>query len=262
METGKRDAHFPTVFSARRRALVAGALVVGGLGFWQDVFAITVSCNGGSVGSIDLSVINGGSFPGVVGAFNATGSLAAAATACGVDHFNWYQVITADTSPPLDPSNIPVPVPFVDPISGGFSSLWADKLPWYWNETNPPSPPPSNFVNGLQLNQNTSTNALGYEDRPGGGPATDITLKTWLVGLNADSSLNMWLGGFQWEWTLNNVSIADTLSGPPPSSEYQDIIGAFALPGGPTSAVPEPSTKALLAVGLSLLLLGRRKSAP
>ncbi|MEE2856096.1 MAG: hypothetical protein VX949_01740 [Planctomycetota bacterium] len=80
------------------------------------------------------------------------GTLGDAAAALGGHHFNWYQVVTTDDSPPNATSGVPGPdtmnvgapltVPRVDPPSGGTgqtasfadNGTYADDKPWLWNE--------------------------------------------------------------------------------------------------------------------------------
>jgi len=76
------------------------------------------------------------------------GSLAAAATALGGHHFNWYQLVTTDALPSRAPSGAAGSVgslltsPRIDPPSGGTgqtsnfadNGVYADDKPWLWNE--------------------------------------------------------------------------------------------------------------------------------
>jgi hypothetical protein len=93
-----------------------------------QVGVITVQNNAGSVS---------GNFSTAPNPPNA-GSLAAAAAACGEDHFNWYQVVTADNQAPTDINGNQLAAPYVDTPPGGYSlaadPTWADALPWYYDE--------------------------------------------------------------------------------------------------------------------------------
>jgi hypothetical protein len=223
---------------------------------WAQAVVIPVNCGDTVVGNISVDVsgtgISGG-FKSSVGGPPAT--LAAAAAACHEDHFNWYQIVTADNFPPKDAkgNQIPVPPPaYVDPPPGGYSDQWADNVPWYWDETRPPAGT-SNFDPALQLSAQTTADTLKFSDFPGGQAGTNLSFKTWLVSLKADSSFDSFHQGFSWNWS--NASGTGVVSGItslganvfPTDAEYKNIIGGFA------KAVPEPGTFVLLAVGLLLV---------
>jgi hypothetical protein len=78
----------------------AGLLVFGGC-MHAAAINIPVNCGGNQVGVITVqnnAASISGSFSTVPNPPNA-GTLAAAAVACGEDHFNWYQVVTMDNQP-------------------------------------------------------------------------------------------------------------------------------------------------------------------
>lgn len=225
---------------------------------------IPINCNGNPVGNISVDV--SGDSTGVTGGFTSTvggppATLAAAAAACGEDHFNWYQIVTADNKPPKDAggNQIPVPPPaYVDPPPGGYSNQWADNLPWYWDETQPAAGTP-NYDPGLQLSAQTTADTLKFSDFPGGAAGTNLSFATWLVSLNADGSFHSWHEGFTWDWsnaTGNDVASNVTALGNgvfPTNAQYANIIGGFA------TAVPLPSSLWLLGSGMMLLVRLRRK---
>jgi hypothetical protein len=228
-----------------------------------DALAITISipvaCAGMQVGTITMR----DNFGGVSGEFTANApmfpTLADAAAKCGEHHFNWYQVVIGDNKPPLDAGGNPVRPPYVDPPPGGYldgdtsrpgnDTLWADNLPWYWNEgADPPAGTPG-FANQNKLANQTTADTLSFEDLPG-GLSTNVLFKTWLVSLNADSSFHSFHEGFIWN-TVTDTEGRRTLlvlnalgTTTPTRAEYQDVIGRFA------ERVPEPSSLAALGFGL------------
>jgi len=250
----------PDVPAGSVRAVVFGALMAACLPSWA--LLMPVKCGDTLVGNIDVSVsANGkgitGGFTSVLGGPPAT--LKAAATACGEDHWNWYQVVTADNQIPG--------APYVDPPKGGLGSQWADDLPWYFDEKPVPNPLPAGKVadvppNAFQLSKNSTDPKLNYFDFPGGAPGLNLSFKTWLVSLNADSSFHSFHEGFSWDFsiTLGPVVVSaagnlQALANPPGNALYQNLIGGFA------TAVPEPQSWALMIVGLlSVLQLARRAS--
>jgi hypothetical protein len=165
--------------------------------------------DGTQVGSIDVGVSPDGT--GIVGGFTSSygdpNSLDAAAKKCGEHHFNWYQVVTSDNDPPTLPDGSkPVP-PYIDPPTGGYSGQWADGLPWYWDEGEPPPPGTPGFEPGYHLHDNLTdkngdgiNDTLDFVDYPYGPPPTHVTFETWLVSCNADGSLHSFHGGFSWEY--------------------------------------------------------------
>jgi hypothetical protein len=230
-----------------------------------------VNCGGVQVGT--LTVFDG--FP--IGAeFTANSpafpTLADAAKQCGEDHFNWYQVVIADNKQPLDAGGKPLTSPYIDPPPGGYldsnpatagnQTLWADNLPWYWNEGAAPPAGTPGFDPQTMLGANTSATTLTFGDVPGGA-STNILFKTWLVSLNADSSFHSFHPGFTWNFIAdadNNPTVVQVrlLTAAPTAAEFQNLTGGFA------TSVPEPSTAVTVVIGASgLLALGlhRRRAS-
>lgn len=226
--------------------VLSSAAVVGSLAA-SPAFAldVDVNCAGTKVGTISVNSLganNGisGSFTSVVG---TPVSLAAAAATCKEDHFNWYQVVTADNGKAADASGNKLTAPYVDPPPGGYDYLWADNLPWYWNETAAPKGA-KNVMPGYQLSDNTTKTALSFSDNP--SSSGDISFSTWLVSVNADGSFQGFDGGFTWVYTSKTATVGNiqTLTGNPPDKYYKNIVTGFA------TSVPEPGMSALFLLGL------------
>jgi hypothetical protein len=228
--------------------------------------------SGNKVGFIDVDVHPDGG--GVQGWFQSTvgqpkPSLDAAAQQCGEHHFNWFQVVVADSNPPdgLEP-------PYIDPPQGGLGGQWADGLPWYWDEEVPDDPLNTPgfdpiFQLGSQLDKSDPDpeapfDQLRYEDFPQDAPGTEVTFVTWLVSLNEDGSVHSYHGGFTWTWE------AEEGGGGGGGRElyWGTTYGAATLDPTPLSGdqawyyhnllVPEPSTFVMLAV-VGLLACARRR---
>ena len=256
---------------AKCSSLLAGfALLV----FSQPVLALTVpifcGSNPNAIGEITVNA----SGTGISGGFSSfvpvpgPPTLAGAAAACGEDHFNWYQIVTAATMPPPG-----FTAPFIDPPPGGypiaFDDTWADTLPWYYDEWQPgPTPPGRTLDEELQISSRTHTNLLDFGDFPGGAPGFNASFKTWLVSLNADGSLHTFHSGFSWDYTqpgnratgsVGNIqSLGDewfTDPHPPTAAEYNNLLTGFA------SSTPEPATFVLFGGGTVLFALVRRRAA-
>jgi hypothetical protein len=234
---------------------------------------IPVNCDGTLVGNITVSTFIGaggiiggvnGSFTSVVG---APPSLAAAAAACGEDHFNWYQVVVGDNHPPKDANGNPLTPPYVDPPPGGYSAdptqnppfpvLWADNLPWFYNEGPPPPPGTPGYDPANNLSAHTNGDTLDFTDLPNGPLGTNLLFNTWLVSLNADGSFDEFEGGFTWNFIrdLNgNVSIVqlNAITGDPTAGQYQNIIGGF-----DTRIVPLPPAVIPGMIALGCVMVSR-----
>jgi len=226
-----------------------------GLGAGSIAQALTIPVNCGmpamQVGSITVNPTGSGISGGFTSTTGTPPSLAAAAAACGEDHFNWFQVVTADNdlpNGPGGPGNQLTP-PYIDPPLGGYGppdTHWGDNLPWYWNEgANPPANTPG-FKPGYHLNDNLKggppPNMLNFEDFPGGNANSNVKFSTWLVSLNADGSLHEFHDGFSWMW-----------SNPGGGAGTSMIIGGLTPQQGQTlynQVVPEPASIALLAIAL------------
>ena len=254
---------FPVVHLLGQQML--GLLLCAGLLQAAGPTTINVTVGGKQLGVISVDV----SGTGVAGTFNTTpnppnaGSLAAAAALAGEDHFNWYQIVTADNQPPKNFAGVQLAAPYVDVPPGGyavtFDNTWGDNLPWYYDE-GPATPAVGQVVKpGLSLANNTTASTLSFGDFPGGPNGLTLTFKTWLVSLNADSSFHAFEGGFSWGFSKDGTG-AVTVTPPvalganPVAAEYANLIGGFA------TAIPEPSTLCLLALGaLALVTAARRR---
>lgn len=231
------------------------ACLLAGLPMLAQALSIDVKCGGSSVGSITVELDGSGvkgSFVSTVGGPPA--SLAAAAKACNEHHFNWYQVRVGGGAPPKAADGSTPTIPFVDPPPGGWSYGWADKLPWYWDETKPAdgkNPDGTPYEDVYQLSKQSSGDKLNFVDYPAG---SDKEFNTWLVSLNADGSLHGWHPGFKWTYTESTGKAGGlgSIEGAPGDKLYKDIIGGF------VTAVPEPATVALWLLGLGALAARRR----
>jgi hypothetical protein len=263
--------------SARRLSLVIGILLLLPLLLPRIASAATLSipvnCDGTLIGNVTVNTFigPGGAIGGVNASFTSVvgvpPSLSAAAALCGEDHFNWYQVVAGDNHPPKDAHGNPLTPPYVDPPPGGYSAdptqnppfpvLWADNLPWFYNE----GPPPPAGTPGYDPANNLSAHAIGdtldFTDLPNGPLGTNLLFRTWLVSLNADGSFNEFHVGFTWNWIrdLNGVvtvSQLGVITTDPPASQYQDIITGF-----DTRIVPLPLAAFPGMIALGGLILSR-----
>jgi hypothetical protein len=212
--------------------------------------AIDVNCNGNKVGAITVNALGVGK--GISGGFtSSTGnpaSLAAAATACKEDHFNWYQVVTADNGKAVDASGNKLTAPYVDPPPGGYNFQWADNLPWYWDETTAPKGA-KNVDPSYYLSNQVTKDTLKFFDNP--TSSGNISFSTWLVSVNADGSFQGFDGGFMWDYITANKDVENlkVIAGNPPDKYFKDIIGGFA------TKIPEPSSMLTTITGLLGLVL-------
>ena len=250
--------------AGRLAYFVSGILLSAGSARTATI-TIPVNCNGNQVGVISATnnaASLSGSFSTIPNPPNA-GSLAAAAAACGEDHFNWYQIVTADNQAPRNFAGQQLTPPYVDPPPGGydpaFDNTWADNLPWYYDE-GVPTPAAGQVVKpGLSLANNTTATTLSYSDMPGGNPGLNLSFSTWLVSLNKDSSFHAFEGGFSWTLSIAangtvTVGAPVSLNGAnPTAAQYTNIIGGFA------TSIPEPSTILFLFSGTLPLIALRRK---
>lgn len=147
---------------------------------------------------------------------NAQGKrrLKASARAIGADHFNWYQVIVHDSEPAADWIGNKSSVPYIDPPAYGYGASkrrgddeqWADRRPWYFDETLPPSDSHSKtgFKYGYEpswayLRCMMTKKRLYFQDEPAFTQKNKLKFHTWLVSVRKDGRLNDWHGGFIWE---------------------------------------------------------------
>ncbi len=223
--------------------------------------SVNVMCGTTTVGAITVNAgANGaisGGFASSVGGPPATE--AAALAACGEDHFNWYQIVTATNGTYMNRQGVALTPPFIDPPSNGLAvaqdPTWADNLPWYYDEY-APAPGTPNYVAGLQVGANTTAGGLSYFDQPGGNNGLTLSFSTWLVSLNKDGSFDSFHSGFSWDFSINGAGAASvtniqTFTTSPTNAQYTAIKGGF------LTSVPEPSTISFLLIG-SLLVMGRR----
>ncbi len=114
-----------------------------------------------------------------------------------VDHFNWFQIVTAEY-PLTSPEN---PGTFIDPPSGGFDVQWADDRPWYLDEYLAPNPlPPGKTKSGLLLSDYIKPSKLEYEDFPQGHPVgAKLNFDTFLIGDFGNKTYDVLGGGFSWQ---------------------------------------------------------------
>lgn len=163
-------------------------------------------------------------------------SLKKAAKKIGADHFNWYQVIIVDTSGKTrNACGSLVTVPYVDPPCGGYPATapgandgqWSDKLPWFWDET---EPPPGYGAPWSQLNNNIKDGKTAiFYDEPAFHKGQSLVFNTWLVSVNKDGRLNAFHGGFSWESISHSeesgsVRLRSLLFRDPTEAEFDDLV--------------------------------------
>ncbi len=200
-----------------------------------------------------------------------------AASLCGYDHFNWYQVVTNDPYPPDAKSNpgVPLTVPYVDPPIGGYGYQAAgdDSLPFYWGE---------NWPTAAELPAHTTNTTLSFIDYPAESrlqPGEYIGFTTTLAGILPDNS---WDALFSWNWitdfngTVGGVSIrgnpippdlgsgtggvtildTDLSAGDIPQN-MRDLMERDGARNVEPFSVPEPTSLALLLCGLVILAMAK-----
>lgn len=242
---------------------VIGSVAVGAL--QAAPIGMPVICNMVQVGTINMDTVGGAAVGGFTSTAGMPPSLAAAAAACSEHHFNWYQIVTADNQAPKDRMGNQLVPPYVDVPPGGydvaFDPTWADDLPWYYDEYEPPAGT-KDFNPGFLRKNKEKGATLEYEDAPGGKKGLMLSFKTWLVSLNANGSFHSFHPGFSWDLTIDAMgkreakNLMALLNNKTPvlptNAEYQQLTRGFA------TAIPEPATFALLAAGLAAMGLFAR----
>jgi hypothetical protein len=219
-----------------KQVIMAAGFVASALTFPVCSFAapteIPIICDGIDVGTVSVDTVPAAGMPsGIMATFTSSfDSPAVSAALCGDDHFNWYQVVTADNMPPKDKGGNTLTPPYVDPPPGGYQyqqPAGDDYLPWYWSET------PLGGAATSEIEQNTSeaNGTVTFSDAPGGAAGTNLSFSTWLASVNKDGSFHEFEEGFSWDWSnaggQNGTNNIQPLSADPTTAQYEDIIGGF-----------------------------------
>ena len=224
---------------------------------------VPVSEGGTPIGTITIDVSGGG----VTGNFTGNQNLADLAKKLGEDHFNWFQ--KAKTKNAF--LGVPAGGLFIDPQSGGQGTLWADKQPWYWDETAPPDPLPAPFkspptfippAGKTELDSQTSGKTLGYSDSPGSSNANVLNFTTILMSIGPGNTYRP-LAGFTWTATLGGMGgtvISDLKAGATFTPEFAKEINNSGF--GTWTQVPEPFSIIVwagMSGALIIILVHRRR---
>jgi hypothetical protein len=145
--------------------------------------------------------------------------------------------------------------------------VWADQVPWYYDETPPPAGTPYELNRQLLSQGDPDGTTLNYFDTPQGQPAgTTVNLVTFLISDFQNESYKP-LGGFSWSSTIQadgNAAITTLTPNAPFLQEYQDEIGdefGYVNFGSLIAETPEPSGFALMFTGtLGLVAVAIRRS--
>jgi len=233
--------------------------------FWTSTWFVSASAkeisfeiviSGEAVGAVTIFTNLPAEFPGEEGLRGAFGILKEGADGntfslmeleqyLGQDHLNWFQKVISIT-PPLSG----VPAPFIDPPRGGMPGVWADTLPWYFDETLPPPGTPYNPNRQLQQQGDPAGSTLNYFDTPHAQPpGTSLDFVTFLISDYGDKTY-VPLGGFSWtsEIQPNGHAVITALASAAFKQEYADEIKAdfgFML-------VPQPSTFTLMLSAMTM----------
>ncbi|MFQ3666494.1 MAG: PEPxxWA-CTERM sorting domain-containing protein [Sphingomonadaceae bacterium] len=168
-------------------------------------------------------------------------NIADIARQCGQHHFNWRQDVLYARHRPVDSAGRRLTLPFLDPPLGGYGddpntpkaddTLWADQLPWFWNETRPPDGTPG-FKPELMLEEHTGDFELLFRDDPMSPfPDQVILFVTRLVSVHEDGSFHRYHGGFLWVWRPTNGGDVGRFQAIPEPASWQLMIAGFGLLG-------------------------------
>jgi hypothetical protein len=243
--------------------LVRGGPVSGTaqLGIEQDIFV-----NGEVIGFLDIrSVTTPDGNEGLIGIFKVfkhnpdgtTMTLKELETSLGQDHLQWFQKVTRDTDPPDDSRGNQLKVPYIDPPPNGTSTMWADEIPWYFDEHAPSDAERGgrDWSPGVLLENNINNNfgILAYHDGPMGDKGLEVSFATFLVSDYGSSNYSV-LGGFSWSIKVDNDGLThvETLEKNAPFVYTDEIYNEFGY-----TLVPEPSTWFLATIGLFMIGLMR-----
>jgi hypothetical protein len=226
-----------------------------------------VLVNGEEIGFFDIRVVtdNDGD-QGLVGTFQVTKqnpdktrmTFQKLYASLGIDHLNWFQKVTSDTSPPLDSRGNRLKAPYIDPPAGGYSDLWSDELPWYLDE----QAPSKDELGGrewspqflLENNINETFGLLRYFDKPQGKRGNQISFATFLVGVRSDGTY-VPLSGFSWGVEFGGGGLPGDTTYVSSSNKNAPFLAEYATEiyddFGWTQATPEPSSSLLLVIGFA-----------
>ena len=203
-------------------------------------------------------------------------SLQQAAALGGFTNFNWVQTINSWPTPNLfsasDPTT-PLPSSHLDPPAGGYTYQAADprwgaynSYPYYYNPLSP-------ATGWAALSNHETTTTLDFYDMPKNSQLTfgqQETFTTDLVGILPDGTPSPSLFEFSWVSNYNPLGASTgglivtsaSFPGDYPIVDGQGIGGATLL--SETSAVPEPSTWAMMLLGFAGIgfMAYRRKAKP
>jgi RHS repeat-associated protein len=162
----------------------------------------------------------------------------------GAHHFNWYQIVTNDTTPaegrtvsavtkkPAVPPHIDGPAGgwLADPKIPGTVDFWLDDLPWYYNEKEAPKGA-KGVKPGMMVDPNRNNSDAFWSDKPGRRLEGKIFFKTWLVAVDKEGKLVAFLTpGFSWEFettdggkTFQYLNVKE-VANRPTKAEYDDLL--------------------------------------
>jgi RHS repeat-associated protein len=106
----------------------------------------------------------------------------------GADHFNWFQIIVEDDNPPVGEKP-----PYVDPPSGAelAKNKKADDKPGFYNEKGSENSPSTVANHDLG-------DRFTYRDQPSEPKDGHITVRTWIIGVDAAGIPVYYGDGFEW----------------------------------------------------------------